>query len=117
MRAPIAVTELADAFDRHRLPRMEAGRREPALALVIAGPGTNRDRDMALALQLAGAEPTVVLADELAADPKPLADARIVVIAGGFSYGDALGAGRMLALDLMAGWARHCRSTSPRVAR
>jgi phosphoribosylformylglycinamidine synthase len=72
-------------------------------ALVIAGPGTNRDRDMALALQLAGAEPSVVLASELAADPKPLADARLVGIAGGFSYGDALGAGRMLALDLMVG--------------
>jgi phosphoribosylformylglycinamidine synthase len=72
-------------------------------ALVVAGPGTNRDRDLALALQLAGADPTIVLAHELAADPKPLADARIVGIAGGFSYGDALGAGRMLALDLMVG--------------
>jgi phosphoribosylformylglycinamidine synthase len=72
-------------------------------ALVIAGPGTNRDRDMALALQLAGAEPSILLASELAADPKPLADARLVGIAGGFSYGDALGAGRMLALDLMVG--------------
>ena len=72
-------------------------------ALVIAGPGTNRDRDLALALQLAGAEPTIVLATELAADPKLLAEARLVGIAGGFSYGDALGAGRMLALDLMVG--------------
>ena len=72
-------------------------------ALVVAGPGTNRDRDLALALQLAGANPPIVLAHELAADPKPLAAARIVGIAGGFSYGDALGAGRMLALDLMVG--------------
>ena len=72
-------------------------------ALVIAGPGTNRDRDLALGLRLAGADPRIVLATELAADPKPLADARIVGIAGGFSYGDALGAGRMLALELMVG--------------
>jgi phosphoribosylformylglycinamidine synthase len=72
-------------------------------ALVIAGPGTNRDRDLALALRLAGAEPTIVLAGELAADPKPLAEARLVAIAGGFSYGDALGAGRMMALDLSVG--------------
>jgi phosphoribosylformylglycinamidine synthase len=72
-------------------------------ALVVAGPGTNRDRDLALALRLAGADPTIVLAHELAADPKPLVEARIVGIAGGFSYGDALGAGRMLALDLMVG--------------
>jgi phosphoribosylformylglycinamidine synthase subunit PurQ / glutaminase len=75
----------------------------PVPALVVAGPGTNRDRDLALALQLAGADPVIVLAGELAADPKPLAHARLVGIAGGFSYGDALGAGRMLALDLMVG--------------
>ena len=55
-----------------------------------------------LALDLAGAEPSVVLAGELTARPELLDDARIVVVAGGFSYGDALGAGRMLALDLTA---------------
>jgi phosphoribosylformylglycinamidine synthase subunit PurQ / glutaminase len=69
-------------------------------ALVVAGPGTNRDTDAVLALDLAGAEPVVVLAAELTARPELLDDARILVIAGGFSYGDALGAGRMLALDL-----------------
>jgi phosphoribosylformylglycinamidine synthase len=72
-------------------------------AIVVAGPGTNRDTDAVLALDLAGAEPTVVLAAELVAEPSRLDDARIVVVAGGFSYGDALGAGRMLALDLTAG--------------
>lgn len=72
-------------------------------ALVIAGPGTNRDRDLALALEMAGANPTIVLATELAANPKLLAEARLVGVAGGFSYGDALGAGRMLALDLVVG--------------
>ncbi len=69
-------------------------------AIVVAGPGTNRDTDAVLALDLAGAEPSVVLAAELTARPELLDDARIVVVAGGFSYGDALGAGRMLALDL-----------------
>jgi len=69
-------------------------------AIVVAGPGTNRDTDAVLALDLAGAEPTVVLAAELTARPELLDDARILVVAGGFSYGDALGAGRMLALDL-----------------
>jgi phosphoribosylformylglycinamidine synthase len=72
-------------------------------ALVVAGPGTNRDRDAVLALDLAGAEPTIVLASELVARPDLLADARLLVLAGGFSYGDALGAGRMLALELVAG--------------
>jgi phosphoribosylformylglycinamidine synthase I len=69
-------------------------------ALVVAGPGTNRDRDLALALELAGADPTVVLATELADHPDLLDQTKLLAIAGGFSYGDALGAGRMLALDL-----------------
>jgi phosphoribosylformylglycinamidine synthase len=72
-------------------------------AFVVAGPGTNRDRDAVLALDLAGAEPQIVLAAELTARPELLDDARLLVIAGGFSYGDALGAGRLLALDLLAG--------------
>lgn len=70
------------------------------VALVVAGPGTNRDRDAALALDLAGAEAVPVMVAELAERPELLDQAQIVVIAGGFSYGDALGAGRMLALDL-----------------
>ncbi len=69
-------------------------------ALVVTGPGTNRDRDAVLALDLAGAEATTVSVGELAARPELVDSARIVLVAGGFSYGDALGAGRMLALEL-----------------
>jgi len=76
-------------------------------ALIVAGPGTNRDRDVALALELAGADPTIVLADELTEEPKRVLSADLLVFAGGFSYGDALGAGRMLALDVSEGnWGR-----------
>jgi phosphoribosylformylglycinamidine synthase I len=76
-------------------------------AMVIAGPGTNRDRDVAFALELAGASPAIVLIDELAADPTRVDRADIVVLAGGFSYGDALGAGSMLALDISDGDGGH----------
>ena len=72
-------------------------------AIVIAGPGTNRDGDIAAALQLAGAAPEIVLSGQLVADPTLLLDAQLLVVAGGFSYGDALGAGRMLALELSLG--------------
>lgn len=78
-------------------------------ALVIAGPGTNRDRDVSLALELAGADPTIVLATELAEHHHLLKSARLLAVAGGFSYGDALGAGRMLALDLMVGLGEQLR--------
>jgi len=71
-------------------------------ALIIAGPGTNRDADAALALRLAGAAPTVALASDLLELADPFAQIELIVIAGGFSYGDALGAGRILALDLTA---------------
>jgi phosphoribosylformylglycinamidine synthase subunit PurQ / glutaminase len=76
-------------------------RRVPAV--VIAGPGTNRDRDVATALEMAGADVNIVLANDLVATPSHLDDARLAVVAGGFSYADSLGAGRMLALDLTLG--------------
>jgi phosphoribosylformylglycinamidine synthase subunit PurQ / glutaminase len=70
---------------------------------VVAGPGTNRDADVAFALERAGAKAEVRLAGALVADPEALRSAQLLVIAGGFSYGDALGAGRMLALELSQG--------------
>lgn len=72
-------------------------------AVVIAGPGTNRDLDVKAALELAGADVRIVLASELVETPWYLADARLAVVAGGFSHADSLGAGRMLALDLTIG--------------
>ncbi len=72
-------------------------------AIVVAGPGTNRDHDVHDALKRAGAEARIVLASELVAQPTLLEDASLAVIAGGFSYADSLGAGRMLALDLALG--------------
>ena len=69
-------------------------------ALVLAAAGTNRDHDVAFALDLAGAEPRITLLSELIERPALLDDGQMVVIAGGFSYADALGAGRMFALQL-----------------
>ncbi len=69
-------------------------------ALVLAAAGTNRDHDVAFALDLAGAESRILLLSELIARPAVLGEAQMVVIAGGFSYADALGAGRMFALQL-----------------
>ncbi len=68
-------------------------------AMIVAAPGTNRDRDVSYALQLAGADPHIMLLEELVADPTSLLrDTQILVLAGGFSYADALGAGRMWSL-------------------
>jgi len=68
-------------------------------AMVLAAPGTNRDHDVAYALELAGADPHITLLEELLANPAVLLrDTQLLVLAGGFSYADALGAGRMWSL-------------------
>lgn len=69
-------------------------------ALVVAAPGTNRDSDVSLALELAGAVPERVTPAHLEHDQKRLRDAQVLVFAGGFSYGDNTGAGRLFALDV-----------------
>ena len=66
-------------------------------ALVLAGPGTNRDRDVAAALELAGANVSIALTRDVLDDPALLDRAQLAVVAGGFSHADALGAGRMMA--------------------
>lgn len=70
-------------------------------ALIVRAPGTNRDGDAAFALDLVGAETKRVLISEVFADPKLLHEAQMLVIPGGFSFADALGAGRLFALELV----------------
>src|SRR5512140_875629 len=71
-------------------------------ALILQAHGTNRDIDVAEALSLAGADPEGVPLNTLRAGKKHFADYQMLILAGGFSYADALGAGKLLALDLNA---------------
>ncbi|MCU1395950.1 MAG: purQ [Ilumatobacteraceae bacterium] len=70
-------------------------------ALILRAPGTNRDGDAAFALDLVGADPRRALLSEVFADPKLLHEAQLLVVPGGFSFADALGAGRLFALELV----------------
>ncbi len=70
-------------------------------ALILFATGTNRDQDAACALELAGALPEVVHVNQLRRGERHLTDYQMLVLPGGFSYADALGAGKLLALDLM----------------
>ncbi len=70
-------------------------------ALVLYASGTNRDGDAAAAITLAGGLPEVVHITQLRRKERRWADYQMLVVPGGFSYGDALGAGKLLALDLM----------------
>ncbi|MDP3047353.1 MAG: phosphoribosylformylglycinamidine synthase I [Chloroflexota bacterium] len=71
-------------------------------ALVLYASGTNRDGDAAAAIALAGGLPEIVHVNQLRHKERRWTDYQMLVIPGGFSYGDALGAGKLLALDLMA---------------
>jgi phosphoribosylformylglycinamidine synthase I len=68
--------------------------------MILHASGTNRDQDAASAFELAGGDPRIVHVNALRRGEQKLADAQILVLPGGFSYGDALGAGRLMALDL-----------------
>lgn len=71
-------------------------------ALILQAHGTNRDYDVAEALTLAGADPECVPLNHLRPGRKNFSDYQMLVLAGGFSYADALGAGKLLAIDLNA---------------
>ena len=79
-------------------------------ALLLHAPGTNRDLEAAQALELAGAQPEIVPLNELRARGRRWAEYGLLVLPGGFSYADALGAGRLLALDLNAYFADEVRA-------
>lgn len=69
-------------------------------ALIVRAPGTNRDHDVAYALSLAGASTESIALSALCANPSVLNEVQMVVLAGGFSYADALGAGALAGLQL-----------------
>lgn len=69
--------------------------------LIPVALGTNRDGDLADAFSAAGAEPDRVPLSALRSGERQLSDYQVLAIPGGFSYGDALGAGRLLGLDLV----------------
>ena len=71
-------------------------------ALILQAHGTNRDYDVAEALTLAGADAECVPLNALRTGKKRFVDYQMLVLPGGFSYADSLGAGKLLAIDLNA---------------
>ncbi|WP_374687074.1 phosphoribosylformylglycinamidine synthase subunit PurQ, partial [Promineifilum sp.] len=80
------------------LPRSPAPPR-PRI-LILHANGTNRDRDAALACELAGGAPEIVHVNQLWRGERRLLDYHMLIVPGGFSYGDDLGAGVLWAVDL-----------------
>ncbi len=69
-------------------------------ALVLRAPGINCDRETAHACRLVGFETDLLHINRLLQAPERLLDYALLVIPGGFSYGDDLGAGTLLARNL-----------------
>jgi phosphoribosylformylglycinamidine synthase len=68
--------------------------------LILHASGTNRDGEAARACELAGGAPEIVHINRLRAGERRFVDYAALLLPGGFTYGDALGAGARLALDL-----------------
>jgi len=69
-------------------------------ALVLRAPGTNCDHETVHAFERAGAIAKRVHVHALAEKPSLADDSQILCIPGGFSYGDDIASGRILALEL-----------------
>lgn len=72
---------------------------KPAILIVHAS-GANRDAEAARACELAGGAPEIVHINQLRCGERRFEAYQLLLLPGGFSYGDALGAGARMALDL-----------------
>ncbi len=75
---------------------------QPSVLIPIA-PGTNRNQELADAFEAVGATTSQLPLQALKEGETKLVDHQLLALPGGFSYGDALGAGRLFGLDLV-GW-------------
>jgi len=68
--------------------------------LVLCAPGTNCDTETVFAFEQAGAVVSLVHVNQLIRGEQQLSDYQIMAIPGGFTYGDDIAAGRVLANEL-----------------
>jgi len=70
------------------------------IALVIRAAGTNCDAEMARGFEMAGARATLAHVDALIADPSIIDGFDLIGFPGGFSYGDDIASGRIMAVKV-----------------
>ena len=81
-------------------PRTIDSMSDRPLALIVRTAGTNCDAELVRAFELAGARAELLHVDRLVAEPALLDGADLIGFPGGFSYGDDIASGRMLAIKL-----------------
>jgi phosphoribosylformylglycinamidine synthase II/phosphoribosylformylglycinamidine synthase I len=94
------ISHSQEAQNQQKATAREALLKGKPRVLVLHATGTNRDRDAALACDMAGGAAEIVHINQLIGGERRLLDYHMLVVPGGFSYGDDLGAGRLWALDL-----------------
>ena len=92
-----------DARQRTHVPRPTSHvsrlKKRPR-ALILRAAGTNCDGETAVAFRMAGAEVVLYHVNEVIRDPALLASCQMLVIPGGFTYGDDIASGKILANEL-----------------
>ncbi len=73
---------------------------KPKICVLRTG-GTNCDEETAYAFEVAGGAPERVHVNELRSGAKKLSDFQLLCIPGGFSYGDHIASGKILATELI----------------
>ncbi len=68
--------------------------------LILRAPGTNCDRETAFAFETAGATTEAIHINRLLESPRALDRFQILCIPGGFSFGDDVAAGQILAVQM-----------------
>lgn len=68
--------------------------------LILRAPGTNCDQETGYAFEKAGGSVAYIHINQLCESPDVLTKAQILCLPGGFSYGDDIAAGRILASQL-----------------
>mgnify|MGYP001580589210 CR=1 FL=1 len=84
---------------------------------ILKTDGTNCDAETAYACELAGAVPRIVHINELRSRSVSLLEFGLLVIPGGFSYGDDIAAGKVLAIELAAFFSDELREFDRRVRK
>ena len=69
---------------------------------ILTTDGTNCAEELAYAFEIAGGNPSYIHVNELRSGSKKLKNFQILALPGGFSYGDDVASGKILAVELVS---------------
>ncbi|HSX40847.1 MAG TPA: phosphoribosylformylglycinamidine synthase I [Candidatus Saccharimonadales bacterium] len=82
--------------------------------LILQSDGTNCDKELAFAFELAGAKAEFVHINDLRAKKNSFKNFQILALPGGFSYGDDVASGKILAVELTSFFAQELQAFTKR---